>query len=110
MTRFDPRVARCVPLGRPAGRRPGTWIARDAPPAELTTLASVRPDQAAEVRSILAGVGESAGMLLPGDVVVCRGRTADWVIVQRDGRDEIAIHRDDARRIQIEREGSSRRW
>ena len=87
-----------------AGTRP-----RGAPPpAELTTLASVLPDQTAEVRSILAGAGESAALLYPGDVVVCRGRTADWVIVERAGQGEIAIHRHDARRVQIERDARGR--
>ncbi|MBR9990656.1 MAG: ferrous iron transport protein A [Gemmatimonadetes bacterium] len=77
-------------------------------PAQLATLATVEPGQAAEVRSILVGAGDSAALLRPGDTVLCRGRTSDWLVVELPGRGEVAVHRADARHVQIERLADAR--
>jgi hypothetical protein len=74
-------------------------------PSDVTTLDHARRGQVLEVRCVLDGAGESAAMLRPGDRVVCRGRTSQWVVVELVGRGEYAIHRHDARCIRIERGG-----
>jgi hypothetical protein len=72
-------------------------------PAGLHTLESARPGERLEVRSILFGAGASAAMLRPGDVIYCRGRTAQWLVVELPGVGELAVHHHDARHIRTER-------
>jgi hypothetical protein len=72
-------------------------------PSHLFTLAHARPGQTVVVRDILRGAGETVALLRPGDVIRCRTRTRDWVIVQQRGREEIAVHRCDAALVQAER-------
>jgi hypothetical protein len=72
-------------------------------PGQVTTLAAVEPGQTAEVRSILQGAGDTAALLRPGDRVLCRGRTSDWLVVELPRHGEVAVHRADARLVQIER-------
>lgn len=72
-------------------------------PSHLFTLAHARPGQTVVVRDILRGAGETVALLRPGDVIRCRTRTRDWVIVQQRNRDELAVHRCDAALVQAER-------
>lgn len=72
-------------------------------PGQVMTLAAVEPGQTAEVRCILQGAGDSAALLRPGDRVLCRGRTSDWLVVEIPRHGELAVHRADARHVQIER-------
>jgi hypothetical protein len=72
-------------------------------PGELTTLDSACSGQTVHVLSILCGAGESTALLKAGDEVICRGRTADWLIIELPGRGELAVHRRDAAYVQIER-------
>jgi hypothetical protein len=76
-------------------------------PGDVTTLASVILGQKAVVRCVLLGAGESVAMLRPGDTVHCRGSTSHWLVVELAGHGELAVHRDDARLVQIERTGPS---
>lgn len=90
-------------FGRPLPRR-----TRSNLPGALATLASVHRGNTCIVRSVLNGAGESAALLRPGDVLICRSRTTDWIIAELAGRGELAIHRADARHVRIERSAAVR--
>jgi hypothetical protein len=108
--RYLPRstaAARMLQRSRPAEpahieRRIARTPIADNVPGAVRTLATAAPDQVVEVRTILYGVGESAALLRTGDVLTCRARTKDWVILERHGHGELALHRYDAALIQVE--------
>jgi hypothetical protein len=79
-------------------RRPGAGI-----PADVSTLDTSRRGETLEVRCVIGGGGDSVTMLRPGDHLICRGRTSQWIIVELPGRGEYAVHRDDARFVRVER-------
>jgi hypothetical protein len=105
-------------LDKPAMRDPESWRptheligparprAQPRPhrtvPSDLATLADVHPGQVVEVRSILSGAGQTAALLRTGDVLICRGRTVEWLVVEQPGHGELAVHRHDAGLVQIE--------
>jgi hypothetical protein len=101
LTVAPPHKAQPPPLRDFAARRTGA--PGDGLPSELATLENARRGQVMEVRAVIDGAGESAAMLRPGDRVICRGRTSQWIVVELPGRGEYAVHRHDARFVRIDR-------
>jgi hypothetical protein len=84
-------------------RRPSAGI-----PADVSTLDTGRRGETLEVRCVIDGCGDTVTMLRPGDHLICRGRTSQWIIVELPGRGEYAVHRDDARFVRVERSAVAR--